>query len=310
MTTGLVFYPRVIAGFRICSWPAIYITRLFRIVPLIGVSVIIMTSIIAVRTGHGLDSAFPMAFVKWVTSWSEPPLLGYSDSGRLNAYVLWSLRYEWLFYIFVLPACALAMDLIRGRLPSWTVPIALLVGAFTARLLHITTIGIVTYLPLFAIGMLAFECQRHENIARPLRTSGAGIVAAAALGIGLTAFQTPYTFALPLFKLLLYLCRVRQHHGRTASDERCAGARRMLLWHLSAARHSLSLLFVDAAALTGSLTAGHLLILLPFAATAVVLVTSATYLVERPAVQTGSRLASLWTGRHSRSDTPKFEVAR
>ena len=205
MTTGLVFYPRVIAGFRICSWPAIYITRLFRIVPLIGVSVIIMTSIIAVRTGHGLDSAFPMAFVKWVTSWSEPPLLGYSDSGRLNAYVLWSLRYEWLFYIFVLPACALAMDLIRGRLPSWTVPIALLVGAFTARLLHITTIGIVTYLPLFAIGMLAFECQRHENIARPLRTSGAGIVAAAALGIGLTAFQTPYTFALPLFSYF-FIC--------------------------------------------------------------------------------------------------------
>ena len=42
----------------------------------------------------------------------------------------------------------------------------------------------------------------------------------------------------------------------------------------------LSLLFVDAAALTGSLTAGHLLILLPFAATAVVLVTSATYLLS------------------------------
>ncbi len=38
MTTGLVFHPRGLAGFRVCSWPAIYTTRLFRIMPLVIVS--------------------------------------------------------------------------------------------------------------------------------------------------------------------------------------------------------------------------------------------------------------------------------
>lgn len=43
MTTGLVFYPRVLAGFFKTSWPATYATRVFRIVPLILFSVIIIT---------------------------------------------------------------------------------------------------------------------------------------------------------------------------------------------------------------------------------------------------------------------------
>jgi peptidoglycan/LPS O-acetylase OafA/YrhL len=309
MITGLVFYPRVLVGFRVCSWPAIYITRLFRIVPLIGVSLIFITSIIAVRTGQGLDRSFPMAFVKWVTTWSEPPLLGYPDSGRLNAYVLWSLRYEWLFYIFVLPTCALAIDLTRGWAPSWTVPTALLAIGLVARLVHVP-IGMFAYLPLFAIGMLAFECQRRENIARLLRTSGAGIVAAAALGIGLTAFQKPYTFALPLFGYFFICVACGNTMGGLL---RTKGA--LVLGECSYGIYLLhgillSLLFVDAAGLTGSLTAGQLPLLLPLAATAIVLLTSATYLlVERPSIQIGSWFASLWNGRQLRTDTSKFEVA-
>lgn len=38
MTTGLVFYPRVLTGFRKTAWFAVLTTRTFRIVPLVAVS--------------------------------------------------------------------------------------------------------------------------------------------------------------------------------------------------------------------------------------------------------------------------------
>ena len=297
MTTGLVFYPRVLAGLRKSPWPAIYIKRVFRIVPLAAASVMIIAAIIAARTGQGPDGGFPLAFATWITTWSMPPLLGYPDSGRINAYVLWSLWYEWLFYLFVLPACALAMDLIRDRLPSWTVPAALLTGAVSARIFF-ETVSLLTFLPLFAIGMLAFECQRSERIARLLRTSYAGIAALAALAIGLVMFNLPYFHALP-FLSFFFVCAACGNAMGGWLRTRAA----LLLGECSYGIYLLhgivlSLVFVDAGALTRTIGAEHLPILLPLAVCAAVPLAAAAYLaVERPGINAGAWLTGRLTGR-------------
>ncbi len=309
MTTGIVFYPRVLAGFKACSWAAIYITRAFRIVPLIVVSVALITVIIALHNGRVPDRGYPLAAAKWITAWGEPPLLGNPDSGRLNAYVLWSLWYEWLFYLLVLPACAVAMDLIRGRLPSWIIPSALLTVAPAAKMLHLPG-SLLPYLPFFATGMLAYECQRREWIARPLRSPTAALAAVLALSLGMITTPTPYTYAMPLFGFF-FVC--------IASGNSLGGALRtkgsLALGECSYGIYLLhgtvlSLIFVDASTLTEPVALEQSPVLLPLAAMAVVAITPITYLlVERPAIEAGRRLARRWTSRRLRADAAEIEVA-
>lgn len=309
MTTGLLFYPRVLTGFRACSWPRIYITRLFRIVPMVVVSVAIITAVIAARTGHGLDRGFPLAAATWISTHGEPPLLGYQDSGRLNGHVLWSLWFEWLFYLFVLPACAMAMDLMRGRLPSWALPAALLVGSLAAQALGVP-LRLLPFLPMFAIGMLAYECQRREFIARQLRSPFAAVAAIAALGTGMFAFPTPFLFGLPLFGFFFTCVACGNDIGGLL---RTRGA--LVLGECSYSIYLLhgvllSLLFVDAGAFTGRVATDELPILLPFVAVTAALLTAMTYLlVERPLIGAGALVAKRWTGRRLRAGSQELEVA-
>ncbi len=309
MTTGFVFYPRVLDGFRSGSWPAIYTTRLFRIVPLVVVSVALISIVIAARTGRGPDGDFLIAAAQWITTWSEPPLLGYADSGRLNAYVLWSLWYEWMFYLFVLPACALAMDVMRGRFPSWKLPLGLLAVALLAQVLHLR-IALVKVLPLFAIGMLAYECQRREAIARVLRAPAMAIAAAAALGLGMIAAPTPYGFAMVPFGFFFTCVACGNSMGGLL---RTRGA--LVLGECSYGIYLLhgivlSLLFVDANTVIAPIGTAQLPLVLPLVAGTVALVTPVTYLaVERPAIRIGRHLARRWTGRPLRADAPELEVA-
>ncbi|MFE1597880.1 acyltransferase family protein [Methylobacterium sp. ID0610] len=288
MVTGLVFYPRILAGFRATPWPRLVAMRVFRIVPLVAVSVAIVTAVIAARTGRGLDAAFPGAAAQWIAAWDEPPLLGDAQSGRVNAYVLWSLGYEWLFYLGVLPACALAMDLIRGRLPSWTVPVLLLAIGILGREAGLP-IPLLRFLPLFAIGMLAHEIRAREALARPLRSRPAAIVALLALAVGLVGARNPYGATLPLFALF-FVCVAcgNSLFGLLATPgARVLGECSFGLYLLHGVL--LSIAFEDAGA--ASLAPAVAPILLPLAAVAATLLAAAAFLiVERPALRLGASL--------------------
>lgn len=168
--------------------------------------------IISWRAHSHFDSSLPSALVNWLVAWSEPPLLGYADSGRLNAYVLWSLKYEWLFYLLVLSACAIAVDALTPRLPTIFAPLILLVGSlatklvvrlveapksgFGAAVFHQLD-GLSAFMPCFAVGMVAFECQRHQRIQAALARPWVGWIAFAGLLVGMSVKREPYGYALP-----------------------------------------------------------------------------------------------------------------
>lgn len=309
MITGFVFYPRVLAGLSGTAWAATYVSRLFRIIPLIAFSVAIITGIIALRTGRHPDHTFLLSAATWITSWQEVPLLGYTDSGRLNAYVLWSLWYEWQFYIFILPACALIMDCIRRWLPSCCVPVALFMMAPALR--RIPAIGhLPMFLPLFAIGMLAFECGRHEAIRRVFQSRASGLVAITCLLIGLVRAPTPYGY----IQFLLY----GAFFTIVACGNDLGGILRtkasLLLGECSYGIYLLhgtvlSVLFVDGAPLTRHLATSQVPMLLPLACLAVLCITPVTYLlVELPAIQAGKRMARRLSGRRIRTSDMRVEV--
>ena len=300
MTTGLVFYPRVLIGYRSSSWVSIYTSRIFRLVPLIVISVVVITSIIVLRTGNGFDISFPKAAAEWITTWGQPPLLGYPDSGRLNAYVLWSLWYEWLFYIFVLPVCALAMDLIRDRLPSYILPAMLLVASLAARAL--VPRSLLIYLPLFSIGMLAYEITTYHGITSRLRTNVAAIIAVVGILSGMVMFPNPYGLALPMYGFF-FVC--------VASGNRFGGVLQtigaLVLGECSYSIYILhgillNILFVDLITPIKLVATSELpIILLPLATIIISVIAPISFLfVERPAIRAGSQIARYLAGRRSR----------
>ena len=105
MVTGYLFYPRIVAGLRKTNWVTTLTGRAFRILPLVIFTVAAISLIIKTRGATGRPEL--SAYLMWLTSFDEPPLLGYPKTGRINAYVLWSLWYEWVFYLTILPLSAL-----------------------------------------------------------------------------------------------------------------------------------------------------------------------------------------------------------
>ncbi|MDH4413020.1 MAG: acyltransferase family protein [Rhizobium sp.] len=301
MTTGLVFYPTILKGFRATSWPSVFIGRVFRIIPLVLFSVVVITILIMVRTGETPGHDYPLAAAKWITAWSQPPLLGYPESGRLNAHVLWTLNLEWIFYLVVLPVCALLADLGRGRWPSWWLPVAVLFVSIASRAMQIPVIGS-RYLPLFAIGMLAFEVQNRPWLAERLRHPAVGAAAVLALGVAACGFQYPYSFALPFFAFF-FVCvacgnsvfGLLTKRGALVLGECSFG---IYLLHGIA----LALVFTEGADVVALIATPWLPLLLLPVVLAVVLVTPLTFLViEKPAMKFGRDLAQRWKARGSRA---------
>ncbi|WP_237477180.1 acyltransferase family protein [Lichenibacterium dinghuense] len=309
MTTGLVFYPRILRGFRATPWPSVAVTRVFRIVPLVAVSVAVVAAVIVLRTGARPGAGDLGAALDWITARAQPPLLGDPDSGRIDAYVLWSLHFEWIFYVAVLPACALAMDAARGRAPSWAVPGALFCAALLARQIHPQDLP--RYLPLFALGMLAHELQRSAAAARWLRGRLATAAAAAALVLGLTTAPDPY--GLPQMALLGFFFAAVAAGNGFGGLLRTRGA--LALGECSYGIYLLhgivlSLLFVEGAGLLRGIPTGWLPLVAPAAAVAVAGITPLTYLaVERPMIAAGSRLARGLTRRRVFAAPLQAEVA-
>lgn len=196
MITGCVFYPRILKGLSGNNWISIYISRVFRIVPLLFATIMAVTVIIIAETSHRPDRHFPVEVLSWLAG-KQIALLGLESSYLINAGVLWSIFYEWLFYILLLPLCATLCGFAGSR--TWIVPTALLALGLS---LQVTGRGIFQYAPLFAAGMLAYEASTRPSITAFLRSTPATIVALVCFGLAMNFFSNAYE---PVPMALLWL---------------------------------------------------------------------------------------------------------
>ncbi len=290
MVTGLVFTPKIRAGFAKTSWVRVYISRAFRILPLGAVSIAIITVIIMLRTGKPLDASYFRAAASWIFSQGQPPLLGYAESGKINAYVLWSLKYEWLFYIFVLPTCALAMDLMKGKHPSWVLPLAILVLSLAIKP-FLKKAGLFSYLPFFAFGMIAYECASRASIVQFFKARWVPFMALACLLAGL--LSEPSYGVFQLFSYGLFFISI-------ASGTDLWGLLRLkfnlLLGECSFGIYLLHGIVLNVLSVDFQLfnAADYVLIFMPIAVIITVLVSAVAHIaIERPAIN----LAAINLGR-------------
>lgn len=297
MASGLVFYPKILEGLSGVSWPGFFVSRIFRIIPLVAASTLLITLIVALRTGARPDWSYPRDAFKWVIAWAQVPLLGEPQAGRLNAYVLWSIWYEWLFYIFVVPACAALSQAMRGRLPSWTLPATLLVGS-QALVVAGFRPSIVPHLPMFALGMIAFECQRRGRLAAILRTQGATVLSVAGLFAGFATTSSAYGVSMAAFALF-FVCVACGNSFWGALRTRGA----LVLGECSYGIYLmhgivLSILFTEGGPLIAGWPKEWTTLLLPCAIAAVVVLTATAHLtIEKPAIRLGHVLARWMTRR-------------
>jgi peptidoglycan/LPS O-acetylase OafA/YrhL len=304
MTTGFLFYPRVLKGLGSVSWTGVYISRVFRIIPLVVFSVSASALLTLIRLNFHPDAPMGesiMAMLRWIVCWDQPDLFGYRGSGQLGS-VLWSLWFEWLFYLFVLPACAAIMS-IRGRAPTWAIPAGLIVVSLAVKPFHL--LPIIDFLPLFGIGMLAFEARERRAIAEALSGRFATVLAFACLFAGAALFTGP---ARTVLHGLFFVC--------IACDCSLWGLLRLrgprVLGELSYGIYVLHMLVLNILFVTFERSISHiptlwLWTLMPFVAVAVILIATVTFLfLERPAIKLGKQLAAslIERPRHENPGSP------
>ncbi|MBC2670761.1 acyltransferase [Novosphingobium piscinae] len=296
MITGMVFYPKILEGFSNLDWKSLYYGRFFRIVPLILLSFVMVSTIIFARGGAKTNSNYLIEAISWITGWKEVDVLGYPFSRRLNAGVLWSIWYEWLFYLFILPACAAMMQIIKKfRLPSITVPLLLfLIGAVASVLYRFYRIdvSVLRYAPLFAVGMMAYELRNHEPVRLVLSQPLMGLVALLALGASMLMPNEGFTLALPLsgFFFVCIACGNSLWGLLVSQGAAVLGEVSFGIYVVHGI--VLAIVFEEGAPLFGNLATPYVPIVMLPVSVLLVLITCLTFLViERPGIRLGRWLS-------------------
>ncbi|HSZ71285.1 MAG TPA: acyltransferase [Cytophagaceae bacterium] len=114
MITSFLFVSKLIhSQDKEFNWKHFFVSRLFRLVPMYFFSVALIVIIVLFITHWQLQVDFG-PFVESIVHWclftidKMPDINGYNSTAIINAGVVWSLPYEWLFY-FCLPLIALVI---------------------------------------------------------------------------------------------------------------------------------------------------------------------------------------------------------
>ncbi len=215
MVTGYLFWRQMLAAAGRPNLPKLYLSRLFRIAPLYLLLAAVVLTTVCVVTEWRLQEP-PSALVKQVATWLAGGLLiggdvnGYANTGRIAAYVTWSLHYEWMFYASLLLTSLFARSFILGVV----FPIASLLAAAVALQLHPDNMPLAAAL-MFGVGMTTASAKKAlapDLIKVPQWALSVGLIGCLA-GVPLlcgNAYSTPailllgIAFALVVFDTTLF----------------------------------------------------------------------------------------------------------
>ncbi len=210
MITGFLFAPRIEQGLRATNWPGFAIARLFRLAPLVLVSAVLVAGLIAAETGARPALTDARTALMWVFGRQDHnPLSGQADPGLWDAHVLWSLRWEWMFYLGFMPAGAVLAMLLRRARPGLALPVIVLALCLIIRAVCAETgraaPDMTLFLPFFAAGAMVAALARIEAIRHVLGGRAGDCLAAATLIGAMTLWPDPFGWGLALFAVF-FLC--------------------------------------------------------------------------------------------------------
>ncbi len=111
--TGFLFISKITKK-STTNWVSLYKSRFFRIVPLYGFTLVVISLVVFASSKFNLHVSIPMLikdYIKWGL-FHGGSLNGFTDTRKIIAGVDWTLKYEWLFYI-CLPLISLCISKLK-----------------------------------------------------------------------------------------------------------------------------------------------------------------------------------------------------
>jgi len=206
MVTGFLFWHKMLVERGQVHWRKLYISRIFRIVPLYWFVVVVMACIVAVESAATLKvplTRLSGQLANWLFLYGYPRLNGFAETNRIVGKVTWTLRYEWLFYL-ALPLQALLLRLsFRHRWVLWA---AAVVAVGLAKL-HLELPGVGTrsdFLFHFTAGAAVAIANQSDQWRAWAGTLWAAAAVTVATGALFTLFPTGYGAAQSLLMLVIF----------------------------------------------------------------------------------------------------------
>uniref|UniRef100_E6QVF4 Putative Acyltransferase 3 n=1 Tax=mine drainage metagenome TaxID=410659 RepID=E6QVF4_9ZZZZ len=112
MITGFLFWRKAVEANGRLSWGKLYITRFFRIAPVYYFSMAIVLFVVFYASHFHLRES-PTILVKEIFPlllagfYRVPHIINAYSAAEIDANVTWTLRYEWEYYLLILPISAI-----------------------------------------------------------------------------------------------------------------------------------------------------------------------------------------------------------
>lgn len=210
MITGFLFYSKLLRAKARKShdfdWLGLYAGRFCRIVPMYWCTIFAMFVVVGIVTGFQLrEPAYVLVakMVNWLNFFftTQPDLNGLKLTKLILSGVIWTLIFEWMFYMF-LPVLGAMLGL-KVTKPFWlltVIPIVWLL-VFVGFKTRTTLISIVP----FAGGIFAAYVHQNARWASQMKGRVAGAVALAALGLNVALTPNGHNFVTPIFLLIAFV---------------------------------------------------------------------------------------------------------
>jgi len=201
MITGFLFWGKLIDTNGAPGWTKLYIGRVFRIGPLYLVVVTAMIGIVFANTGFVINDSW-RTLIGTIGTWlclgmlsGHPDINGYLNTRIVIAGVTWTLHFEWMFYLALLPMSLFAKS--RRHLAFAVLGYAsCLAGAAIAPR------ALFTFGSLFFAGMTSASLCRTYDLGA-LRGRVISIVPIIALGTVFVSFDDGYS-VVPILLLTVF----------------------------------------------------------------------------------------------------------
>jgi peptidoglycan/LPS O-acetylase OafA/YrhL len=195
MITGFLFFSKILeARTKHLDWTRLYVSRTLRLGPLYFLAMAALFLICAHLSNWRLHQSIPQVLSevsRWLTftALGDPGINGVHNTSVIIADVIWTLPYEWIFYL-MLPLLALGVGV---RAPwRFLVPSALVAGA--AVTIIIARHASVYHWLSFGGGVAAAFAVRSTWLHRFAPSHWNGLVALALIGTVLAFFPTTHSY--------------------------------------------------------------------------------------------------------------------
>ncbi len=207
MMTGFLFWRKLLSKEGRVDWAYLYISSVFRIVPLYWFAVGLVVLIVLWAGGPQLQVPlrnFLRQVGYWVSFANYPDINKYKSTYSIVAGVLWTLKYEWLFY-FSLPVLAVFI-IFNQKIPGllWVIAAAILWLGYQPVYINSLLVDS-KYLVYFLVGAVAASLETNKtavsHAVRPLFS----VVALISIFLSFALFNDEYLFRQAFFLALFFI---------------------------------------------------------------------------------------------------------